>query len=83
MGIRKSYMKLCQHNNTEVTYVVDNGSISAVTFEQAVVGGFKCLVLDERSNIIKNDGFNGAEVSYFKHFLVRNIETIKEIEFNA
>lgn len=78
MGIRKSYIKLCQHNNTEVTYIVKNNRIE-VTFEQAVYGGFHTLVLDEFCNIISNDGFNGAEVGYFQRFLSNNISYIKEL----
>ena len=82
MGIRKSYIKLCQHNNTEVTYIVKNNRIE-VTFEQAVYGGFHTLVLDENCNIISNNGFNSAEVGYFQRFLSININTIREIEYNA
>lgn len=81
MGIRKSYMKLCQHGNTEVTYVINNGKLE-VTFEQAVSGGFRTAILDERSNVVSNHGFNGADIGYFQRFLARNIETIKAVEFN-
>ena len=81
MAVRKPYMKLCQHNNTEVTYVVCNGTI-IVTFEQAVSGGFKTAVLDEHANVISNSGFNGAEMGYFERFLRNNIGTIKAVEFD-
>lgn len=81
MGIRKSYMKLCQHGNTEVTYVMDSGKLE-VTFEQAVSGGFKTAVFDEYSNVISNQGFNGADIGYFQRFLARNIKAIKAVELD-
>ena len=49
MGIRKPYMKLCQHGNTEITYIVKNGAFE-VTFEQAVNGGFKTAVFKRQRN---------------------------------
>ena len=79
MYLRKPYMKLCQHNNTEVTYIIKNGVIE-VTFEQAVNGGFKTLVMNERMEVLLNKGFNGAEIGYFQIFLKRNINVMKEYE---
>lgn len=71
MSVRKHYMTLCIRDNTEVTHIERNGVIE-VTFEQAYTGGFKTLVMDVDANIIKNDGFNDAEVAYFKDFTLRN-----------
>lgn len=81
MGIRKPYMKLCQHGNTEITYIVKNGAFE-VTFEQAVNGGFKTVVFDEHANLISNQGFDEADIKYFQEFLSRNIKVIREVELD-
>lgn len=75
--MRKHYMTLCIRNNTEVTHIIRNGRIE-VTFEQAVNGGFKTLVLLENGDIISNDGFNASDIYFFEDFLRRNIDVIRE-----
>lgn len=71
MSERKHYMTLCIRNNTEITYTDRNGVIE-VTFEEAINGGFKTLILDIDANILVNEGYNVAEVNYFIEFLKKN-----------
>lgn len=71
MSERKHYMTLCFRDNTEVTHIERNGKIE-VTFEQAIKGGFKTLVMDVDANVISNDGFNAADVAFFQDFTLRN-----------
>lgn len=39
MSKRQFYMRLCQKNNTDVTYILRDGKIE-VTFESAIYKGF-------------------------------------------
>lgn len=71
MSVRKHYMTLCIRDNTEITHIERNGIIE-VTFEQAINGGFKTLVMDVDANVISNDGYNDAEIAYFREFTLRN-----------
>lgn len=77
MGVRKHYMTLCIYNNTEVTYRNNNDKIE-ITFEQACSKGFKELVTDINGKILRNDGFNDAEISVLLNFLKINKKLIKE-----
>ena len=81
--IRKHYVTLSTHNNTEVTYQIISKSDIRVTFEQAVSRGFNTLVLDEKCNIVSRDGFSNAEVGYYQRFLERNLPVIRGIEEDA
>lgn len=73
--MRKHYMTLCVYNNTEVTHIKRDWGIE-VSFEQAVTGGFKTLITTLDGKILKNDGFNPAEVDFFLRFLNSNKNTI-------
>lgn len=77
MNVRKHYMTLCIYNNTEVTYRNIDKNIE-ITFEQAYNKGFKELVVDIKGKILKNNGFNDAEVECFLNFLKINKKLIKE-----
>lgn len=79
MGIRKNYMTLCLHDNAEVTYKRrESDGVIEVTFEVAVHKGFKEAVFDENLNLLSNNGFNDAELGYFKYFLSNNISVIRK-----
>ena len=73
--MRGHYMTLCFRDNTEVTYTLCN-NVLEVTFEQAVKGGFKTLVLNSDGNVISNDGFNDSDIDFFKRFLENNVSVI-------
>ena len=66
--MRHHYMTLCYRNNIEVTHKINPQGRLEITFEEAVKGGFKTLVFLDNGNIVENDGFNSAEVGYFKDF---------------
>lgn len=72
--MRKHYMTLCTRE-TEVTTIKRETGIE-VCFEQAVYKGFNELVLNLDGEIIKRNGFNDSEVSYFQRFLNMNKEGI-------
>ena len=76
--MRKHYITLCVHNNTEVTYMVNSEGEIEVTFEQARTKGFNCLVTKINGDLISNDGFDDSEIDYFIRFLSRNRELIAE-----
>lgn len=73
--MRKSYMTLCMRGNTEVTHILRNGKLE-VTFEQAVSNGFNTLVLNDKGQIVKNDGFNSSDIAFFKDFFKKNYSTM-------
>ena len=73
--MRKHYMTLCFRGNTEVTHTTHNGAIE-VTYEQAVNGGFHTLVVDINGNVLSNDGFNDADVDFYKRFTIQNSPAI-------
>lgn len=77
MSLRKHYMTLCVRGNTEVTHIL-KGNTLEITFEQAKKGGFNTLVLDDKANIISNQGFNNSDIVFFKDFLLRNIQVMYE-----
>lgn len=62
--MRKHYMTICTRGNTEVTHIFKNGHLE-VTFEMAVNNGFHTLVLDDKANIISNEGFNNSDIAFF------------------
>ncbi len=77
---RKHYMTICTRNNTQVYYIYINGVIE-IYFEQGYSRRIKTLVLENISEtkdiyIIKNSGFNSAEVAYFVAFAERHIDII-------
>lgn len=75
-------MKLCLHNNTEVTYTVCSGTI-IVTFEQVVGNELKTATFDEYANMLINRGFCETDLDYFKQFTERNINVIKEFDIEG
>ncbi len=73
--MRKHYMTMCFRGDTEVTYIeTDKGII--VTYEQAVYKGFHKLDITLNGEIVFVDGFNQAEVDYYKRFTLDNKEAI-------
>lgn len=76
MSKRQFYMRLCQKNNTDVTYILRDGKIE-VTFESAIYKGFKTLVTDIMGNILFCDGYNSAEIAFFRRFLENNRKNIE------
>lgn len=76
--MRKHYITLCQHDNTEVTYSKTSSGIQ-VTFEKVDIDGLEhTLVLNQEGQILSQNGFDDNEVAYFIDFLSRNIEVILE-----
>lgn len=75
MNMRKHYITLCLYDNTEVTYIRTKNGLE-VTFEKAINKGFCELVVDIDGNIIKNNGFNDAEVGRLLRFFNRNKDLI-------
>lgn len=73
--MRGHYMTLCFKGNTEVTYMLKDTGLE-VTFEQAVIGGFNTLVLDDSGNILSNTGFNASDIEFFQEFLKNNLSII-------
>ena len=47
-----------------------------VTFEQAVNNGFNTLVLNDKGQIVENDGFNSSDTAFFEDFFKRNYSTM-------
>lgn len=83
--MRRSYMTLSFMDDTEVTYVVNNGVIE-VTFERAVNKGFYEAVFNQYGTLLKNRGFNNAELAIFKDIAIRGVPVmIRELrgEFDA
>lgn len=81
--MRKSYMTLCMRGNTEVTHILRNGKLE-VTFEQAVSNGFNTLVLNDKGQIVKNDGFNSSDIAFFKDFLRKIIvQCLQKLEVSS
>ena len=74
--MRQHYVTLNMHGNTVVIYMAQYSNLQ-VTFEQPVYKGFHTLVLNIDGNVEQNDGFNNAEVDYFKRFLENNKQVIK------
>jgi len=68
-------MTLCMRGNTEVTHTLKNGKLE-VTFEQAVNNGFNTLVLNNKGQIVTNEGFNSSDIAFFKDFFKRNYSTM-------
>ena len=75
MAVRKHYITICFKGNTVVTHIAKNGTIE-VTFEQAVKDGFNTLIADIDSNVISNNGFNNADVEYFRQVFRHNRSVI-------
>lgn len=71
MNTRKHFVTLCLYDNTEVTYIKTKNGLE-VTFEKAINKGFCELVVTIDGEIIKNNGFNDAEVGRLVRFLKRN-----------
>lgn len=76
--MREFYVRLCQRENTDVTYMMNNGALE-VTFEQAIYRGFKTLVLSILGDIVFCDGFNSSEIDYFQRFLAKNRPLIERM----
>ena len=75
--MRKFYCRLCQKENTDVTYITKNGNIE-VTFEKAVYGGFHTLVLSISGDILFVEGFNSSDIDFFQRFLKTNRALIEK-----
>lgn len=71
-GIRHHYMTLSIYGDIEVTHIV-KGTHLEITFEQAINGGFRELVVLDTGEIKSNTGFNGAETQILMDFMQRNI----------
>lgn len=77
MNTRKHFVTLCLYDNTEVTYIKRKNGLE-VTFEKAINKGFCELVVNIDGEIIKNNGFNDAEVGRLIRFLEKNKKLILE-----
>lgn len=70
MGIRKHYVTLC-YKGIEVT-VKETDGVIITTYEKPKDYGFKTVDLNIAGEIVSNDGFSPAELSFIRDFHLRN-----------
>lgn len=76
--MRKPYMTMFFKDNTEVTYIVENGEI-VVMYEKAVMNGFHRVDIKLDGTVVFEEGFSPTDIDYFIDFTLQNAPVLESL----
>lgn len=76
--MRKPYMTMCFKDNTEATYIVEDGEI-VVMYEKAVMNGFHRVDIKLDGTVVFHEGFSSADIDYFIDFTIQNAPVLESL----